>query len=272
VRGRPGSRPKRPFLARATLAYARRRQRGPERRRETRNAAPGAAPDPGPEDFDRVDRVRAAADAVLVGLEPSSRTTRTSRSTRRTDASNGSGTAARATPPASSSTRPDGRRPTPGSSTTRRRPTCSSPRRRPRATRGACAAGAEVVVVEGGSGTERESESDGDHVDLVAGIHALAERGIDRLMVEGGGEVIYSCFAAGLVDELHVYVGSMVIGGVTRRRSPTVRGSPKRSRGSIWSIPSGSTTESCSRTRSETARRRQVVGVDRRRQVVGGRS
>jgi 2,5-diamino-6-(ribosylamino)-4(3H)-pyrimidinone 5'-phosphate reductase len=38
-------------------------------------------------------------------------------------------------------------------------------------------------------------------------------------MVEGGGEVIYSCFDAGLVDELHVYVGSMVIGG---RDAPTL--------------------------------------------------
>ncbi|MFW5917639.1 MAG: dihydrofolate reductase family protein, partial [Halorubrum sp.] len=69
------------------------------------------------------------------------------------------------------------------------------------------AAGAEVIV----AGAER--------VDLAAGADALAERGVDRLMVEGGGEVIYSCFAAGLVDELHVYVGSMVVGG---RDAPTL--------------------------------------------------
>jgi len=175
----------------------------------------------GPEDFDRVDRVRAAADAVLVGvgtvLADDPHLTLDEEDRRVERLRNGRP----GNPPASSSTRPDGRRPTPGSSTTRRRPTCSSPASAPPsdARRLQAAAGAEVVVVEGGSGTERESESDGDHVDLVAGIHALAERGIDRLMVEGGGEVIYSCFAAGLVDELHVYVGSMVIGG---RDAPTL--------------------------------------------------
>ncbi|PHQ45606.1 diaminohydroxyphosphoribosylaminopyrimidine reductase, partial [Halorubrum sp. C3] len=47
----------------------------------------------------------------------------------------------------------------------------------------------------------------------------LADRGVDRLMVEGGGEVIFSCFEAGVVDELHVYVGSLVIGG---RDAPTL--------------------------------------------------
>jgi 2,5-diamino-6-(ribosylamino)-4(3H)-pyrimidinone 5'-phosphate reductase len=38
-------------------------------------------------------------------------------------------------------------------------------------------------------------------------------------MVEGGGEVIHSLFAAGLVDELSVYVGSLIIGG---RDAPTL--------------------------------------------------
>ena len=38
-------------------------------------------------------------------------------------------------------------------------------------------------------------------------------------MVEGGGEVIFSLFEAGLVDELSVYVGSTVIGG---RNAPTL--------------------------------------------------
>ncbi|WP_440989937.1 2,5-diamino-6-(ribosylamino)-4(3H)-pyrimidinone 5'-phosphate reductase [Haloarchaeobius baliensis] len=69
------------------------------------------------------------------------------------------------------------------------------------------AAGAEVVV----AGTDR--------VDPAAGVAALADRGVDRLLVEGGGELIFSLFEAGLVDELTVYVGAMVVGG---RDAPTL--------------------------------------------------
>ncbi|MFC6754607.1 dihydrofolate reductase family protein, partial [Halorubrum tibetense] len=58
-----------------------------------------------------------------------------------------------------------------------------------------------------------------ERVDVFAAVDALADHGIDRLMVEGGGEVIFSCFAAGVVDELQVYVGSLIVGG---RESPTL--------------------------------------------------
>lgn len=61
--------------------------------------------------------------------------------------------------------------------------------------------------------------TDGERVDLEAALDALAERGIDSLLAEGGGEIVYSLFDAGLVDELSVYVGSMVIGG---RDAPTL--------------------------------------------------
>jgi 2,5-diamino-6-(ribosylamino)-4(3H)-pyrimidinone 5'-phosphate reductase len=47
----------------------------------------------------------------------------------------------------------------------------------------------------------------------------LESRGVDRLMVEGGGELIFSLFEDGLVDELSVYVGPQVIGG---RDAPTL--------------------------------------------------
>ncbi len=60
---------------------------------------------------------------------------------------------------------------------------------------------------------------DSAHVDLVAGLRALESAGIDRLMIEGGGELIASLFRAGLVDELSVYVGSLVVGG---RDAPTL--------------------------------------------------
>jgi len=47
----------------------------------------------------------------------------------------------------------------------------------------------------------------------------LADEGIERLMIEGGGELIFSAFEAGLVDELSVFVGSQLIGG---RDAPTL--------------------------------------------------
>jgi 2,5-diamino-6-(ribosylamino)-4(3H)-pyrimidinone 5'-phosphate reductase len=56
-------------------------------------------------------------------------------------------------------------------------------------------------------------------VDLTAAFAELADHGIDQLLVEGGGEIIYSLFEADLVDRLSVFVGPMVIGG---REAPTL--------------------------------------------------
>jgi len=50
-------------------------------------------------------------------------------------------------------------------------------------------------------------------VDLQCLMNELERRGIERLMVEGGGETISSFFKNGLVDEYRVFVGSMVLGG-----------------------------------------------------------
>jgi len=47
----------------------------------------------------------------------------------------------------------------------------------------------------------------------------LESHGVERLMVEGGGELIFSLFEAGLVDELSVYVAPKIIGG---RDAPTL--------------------------------------------------
>ncbi|MXV63698.1 2,5-diamino-6-(ribosylamino)-4(3H)-pyrimidinone 5'-phosphate reductase [Natronorubrum sp. JWXQ-INN-674] len=56
-------------------------------------------------------------------------------------------------------------------------------------------------------------------VDLLRAFATLQERGLEQLMVEGGGELIFSLFEVGLVDELTVYVGAKVIGG---RDAPTL--------------------------------------------------
>ena len=58
-----------------------------------------------------------------------------------------------------------------------------------------------------------------DRVELPAAFERLEAAGVEDLMVEGGGELIFSLFAAELVDELSVYVGSKIIGG---REAPTL--------------------------------------------------
>ncbi len=61
------------------------------------------------------------------------------------------------------------------------------------------------------AGTER--------VDLPAALDALTAEGVDRLLVEGGGELLFSLFEAELVDTVSVFVGPMIIGG---RDAPTL--------------------------------------------------
>jgi len=51
-------------------------------------------------------------------------------------------------------------------------------------------------------------------------ISELEKRGIETLMVEGGGTVIWNFLKEGLADELNVFVGDMVIGG----QGPTIAG------------------------------------------------
>jgi len=56
-------------------------------------------------------------------------------------------------------------------------------------------------------------------VDLTALMRYLHERGIRKVMVEGGATLNYGLLREGLVDEIYVYYGSMIIGGVN---APTV--------------------------------------------------
>ena len=58
-----------------------------------------------------------------------------------------------------------------------------------------------------------------DQVELPTALDSLESHGIERLMVEGGGELIFSLFEAELVDELSTFVGPLVLGG---REAPTL--------------------------------------------------
>jgi diaminohydroxyphosphoribosylaminopyrimidine deaminase/5-amino-6-(5-phosphoribosylamino)uracil reductase len=65
------------------------------------------------------------------------------------------------------------------------------------------AAGAQVI---------RIAPTSAAGLDLPAVLHALSEKGITRLMVEGGARVASSFVAAGLVDEIWLLRGPDAIG------------------------------------------------------------
>lgn len=162
----------------------------------------------GPEDFDRVDALRADSDAVMVGVgtvladDPSLTVEDPDRRERR---------------------HREGRSPNPA------RVVADSQIRTPADARVLDDAATTYLLTTeevppenlsavGGTGTEVIAAGD-SRVDLVAALDELGDRGVDRLMVEGGGELIFSLFEAGLVDRLSTFVGPTVIGG---RTAPTL--------------------------------------------------
>lgn len=64
-------------------------------------------------------------------------------------------------------------------------------------------------------------ETDGDEgrTDISALLDALEEDGVESVMVEGGGEIISSLLAEALVDEAYVYTAPVFVGG---RDAPTL--------------------------------------------------
>jgi len=162
----------------------------------------------GPDDFDRVDRIRAAVDGVAVGIgtvvaDDPRLTLDDSERRRQRRESGRPGDPARVVVDSRGRTPPDGRI-CDDAATTYVVVSTAAPNDRLEALR---AAGAEVIV------------AGDDRVDLPAAFDRLETAGIDSLLVEGGGELIFSVIENGLADELTVFVGSLIIGG---RDAPTL--------------------------------------------------
>jgi 2,5-diamino-6-(ribosylamino)-4(3H)-pyrimidinone 5'-phosphate reductase len=92
--------------------------------------------------------------------------------------------------------------------------------------------GRRIVAVSEAAPTERiqtlKSMSDviiagKEQVVLTYFLHKLSEQGISRLMVEGGGTLIWGLISEGLVDELYMFVGNIIIGGYN---APTLADGP----------------------------------------------
>ncbi|MEF8856562.1 MAG: 2,5-diamino-6-(ribosylamino)-4(3H)-pyrimidinone 5'-phosphate reductase [Haloplanus sp.] len=162
----------------------------------------------GDEDFDRVDRLRAAADAVLVGVgtaladdphlgvKSEDRRVERLRNGRPANPARVVADSRARTPPDATLLNDDAE--------TYLLVSNAAPEERLATLR---EAGATVI----GAGAER--------VDLPAAFDELEAAGVDRLLAEGGGELVFSLFEAELVDELSVFVGSLVVGG---RSAPTL--------------------------------------------------
>jgi 2,5-diamino-6-(ribosylamino)-4(3H)-pyrimidinone 5'-phosphate reductase len=58
-----------------------------------------------------------------------------------------------------------------------------------------------------------------DEVDLAILMDELGALGIQRVMVEGGGELIAGMIKAGLVNEIYTFIGNLILGG---KDSPTL--------------------------------------------------
>ena len=160
----------------------------------------------GPADFDRVDRLRAECDAIMVGV----------------------GTVL-ADDPSLTVDEPDPEQPAADRPENPVRVVADSRARTPPDANLLDDAAETIVLVSEAVPTEHVTslsaagasiiEAGTNRVDLDAAFQELKASGIEHLLVEGGGELIYSLFEADLVDELSVYVGPLIIGG---RDAPTL--------------------------------------------------
>jgi diaminohydroxyphosphoribosylaminopyrimidine deaminase/5-amino-6-(5-phosphoribosylamino)uracil reductase len=71
---------------------------------------------------------------------------------------------------------------------------------------------AEALLKSTGVDVVRVARSSEGRVDITSALCALAQRGIVKLLIEGGAELTGSVLAAGMVDELHVFIGPLLLG------------------------------------------------------------
>jgi riboflavin-specific deaminase-like protein len=164
----------------------------------------------GPEDLDRVDAQRAAADAILVGAgtirrddprllirSPSRRAARRA--------------AGRPEHPAGVTVTTAGDL-DPGARFFTREPGPDGPPGRADAQRLVYTAGAAVAGTRARLGETAEVAGAGDPPRLEAVLADLAGRGVERLLVEGGARLGAEILARGLADELHLVIAPFLVG------------------------------------------------------------
>lgn len=74
----------------------------------------------------------------------------------------------------------------------------------------------EQAIIEDVSGLGKKAEilvCGKEEVDLKKLLYILLQRGVSRLMVEGGATLNWSLVSQKLVDEIYIYVGNIIIGG-----------------------------------------------------------
>jgi diaminohydroxyphosphoribosylaminopyrimidine deaminase/5-amino-6-(5-phosphoribosylamino)uracil reductase len=74
----------------------------------------------------------------------------------------------------------------------------------------------EARLVEAGVRVVQVGATDEGRVDINAAVSELAAAGVERLMVEGGGEVISAFLRANLYDAVEWFRAPMILGGDTR--------------------------------------------------------